>query len=90
MLEEEGQEAQLVAPSSSKGGSTRRRRYVERTAKVARWIEQTIGIEKVHEQRGWEYLRKVGDSPQVPRPSNAQEGPTRRSGRLSKKAPGEA
>ena len=74
MLEEEGQEAQLVAPSSSKGGSTRRRRYVERTAKVARWIEQTIGIEKVHEQRGWEYLRKVGDSPQVPRPSNAQEG----------------
>jgi transposase len=40
--------------------------------KVARWIEQKIGIEKVHNQRGWEYLRKAGMSPQVPRPSNAQ------------------
>ena len=40
--------------------------------KVARWIEQKTGIEKVHAQRGWEYLRKVGHSPQVPRPSNAQ------------------
>ena len=40
--------------------------------KVARWIEQKIGVEKVHAQRGWEYLRKVGHSPQVPRPSNAQ------------------
>ena len=40
--------------------------------KVARWIEQKIGVERVHAQRGWEYLRKVGMSPQVPRPSNAQ------------------
>jgi len=40
--------------------------------KVARWIEQKRGMEKVHAQRGWEYLRKVGMSPQVPRPSNAQ------------------
>ena len=40
--------------------------------KVARWIEREIGIGKVHDQRGWEYLRKVGMSPQVPRPSNAQ------------------
>jgi transposase len=40
--------------------------------KVARWIEQKRGMEKVHVQRGWEYLRKVGMSPQVPRPSNAQ------------------
>jgi transposase len=40
--------------------------------KVARWIEETTGMEKVHAQRGWEYLRKVGMSPQVPRPSNAQ------------------
>jgi transposase len=40
--------------------------------KVARWIEQETGLEKVHAQRGWEYLRKVGMSPQVPRPSNAQ------------------
>jgi len=40
--------------------------------KVARWIEQKSGMEKVHAQRGWEYMRKVGHSPQVPRPSNAQ------------------
>ena len=40
--------------------------------KVARWIEQKTGLEKVHAQRGWEYLRKVRMSPQVPRPSNAQ------------------
>jgi transposase len=40
--------------------------------KVARWIEEKTGMEKVHAQRGWEYMRKVGMSPQVPRPSNAQ------------------
>jgi transposase len=40
--------------------------------KVARWIEARTGLEKVHAQRGWEYLRKVGMSPQVPRPSNAR------------------
>jgi transposase len=40
--------------------------------KVARWIEQKTGLEKVHAQRGWEYLRKARMSPQVPRPSNAQ------------------
>jgi transposase len=40
--------------------------------KVARWIEEKTGMEKVHVQRGWEYLRKVGMSPQVPRPSNAK------------------
>ena len=34
--------------------------------KVARWIEQKTGLEKVHAQRGWEYLRKVRMSPQVP------------------------
>lgn len=41
--------------------------------KVARWIEEKTGSEKkVHVQRGWEYLRKVGYTPQVPRPSNAK------------------
>ena len=40
--------------------------------KVARWIEERTGSEKVHLQRGWEYLRKVRMSPQVPRPSNAK------------------
>ena len=40
--------------------------------KVARWIEEKTGVQKVHVQRGWEYMRKVGMSPQVPRPSNAR------------------
>jgi transposase len=40
--------------------------------KVARWIEDKTAVERVHAQRGWEYMRKVGMSPQVPRPSNVQ------------------
>jgi transposase len=59
-----------VAPSSSRGGSTRRR-DVERT-ESGTLDRAEDSIEKVHDQRGWEYLRKVGHSPQVPRPSNAQ------------------
>ena len=40
--------------------------------KVARWIANRNGLEKVHVQRGFEYLRKARYSPQVPRPSNAR------------------
>ena len=41
--------------------------------KVARWIEEKTGVEKkVYAQRGWEYMRRAGMSPQVPRPSNAK------------------
>ncbi len=40
--------------------------------KVARWIEEKTGRHRVHPQRGFEYLRKVGMSPQVPRPANAR------------------
>src|SRR5215212_8253224 len=39
--------------------------------KVARWIARRNGLEKVYVQRGFEYLRKVRYSPQVPRPQNA-------------------
>ncbi len=39
--------------------------------KVALWIAQRNGLEKVHVQRGFEYLRKLRYSPQVPRPENA-------------------
>ena len=39
--------------------------------KVARWIAQRNGLQEVHVQRGFEYLRKVRYSPQVPRPENA-------------------
>ncbi len=39
--------------------------------KVAEWIAQRNGLEKVHVQRGFEYLRKLRYSPQIPRPQNA-------------------
>jgi transposase len=39
--------------------------------KVARWIAQRNGLEKVHVQRGFEYLKKIRYSPQLPRPENA-------------------
>lgn len=41
-------------------------------AKVALWIARRNGLEKVHVQRGFEYLRKVRYSPQVPRPANTR------------------
>lgn len=42
------------------------------SSKVARWIERRTGRRGVRAQRGWEYLRKLGNTPQVPRPSNAE------------------
>jgi transposase len=43
------------------------------SSKVARWIERRTGRPtNVRAQRGWEYLRKLGNTPQVPRPSNAE------------------
>lgn len=68
LLEEEGQARlrQALLEEAPPGGG------MWSGPKVARWIEQETGLEKVHAQRGWEYLRKVGMSPQVPRPSNAQ------------------
>jgi transposase len=67
LLDEEGQaELRAALCGSPPGGG------MWSGPKVARWIEQKRGLEKVHAQRGWEYLRKVGMSPQVPRPSNAQ------------------
>ncbi len=39
--------------------------------KVAAWMAARVG-RKVWPQRGWDYLRKLGHSPQVPRPRNAK------------------
>ena len=36
--------------------------------KVARWIEETTGSQKVWNQRGWNYLKKCEYSWQQPRP----------------------
>jgi transposase len=70
LLDEEGQaelrEALSGRPPASVGGG------MWSGPKVARWIAQRNGLEKVHAQRGFEYLKKVGMSPQVPRPSNAK------------------
>jgi transposase len=70
LLDEEGQaelREALVAGTPPPGGG------MWNGPKVARWIQEKTGSEKkVHVQRGWEYLRKVGHTSQVPRPSNAR------------------
>jgi transposase len=43
--------------------------------KVAKWIEAKTGRRGVRAQRGWEYLRRVEHTPQVPRPTNAEADP---------------
>jgi transposase len=40
--------------------------------KVAVWIAGHLGLAKVHPQRGWEALRRIGWSPQAPRPRHAR------------------
>lgn len=40
--------------------------------KIARWIETRTGREKVHDQRGWDYLMRLGFSAQTPRPRHAE------------------
>jgi transposase len=42
--------------------------------KVALWIERKTA-RRARAQRGWEYLRRLGHTPQVPRPSNAGADP---------------
>ena len=40
--------------------------------KVGEWIERTTGRELSNKkQRGWEYLKRMGQSPKVPRPHHA-------------------
>ena len=43
--------------------------------RVAEWIEGKTGRRCVRAQRGWEYLRRLGHTPQVPRPANAEADP---------------
>ena len=40
--------------------------------KIARWIEQKTGRAHVHDQRGWDYLLRLGFSAQTPRPRHAE------------------
>ncbi len=41
-------------------------------ARVAAWLAARTGREAVPAQRGWVYLRRIGHSPQVPRPRHAR------------------
>ncbi|MEM1269456.1 MAG: winged helix-turn-helix domain-containing protein [Bacteroidota bacterium] len=38
--------------------------------KVARWIERATGRAHVHNQRGWEWMLRLGFSAQTPRPAH--------------------
>jgi transposase len=40
--------------------------------KVAAWMARHLGLQKVHPQRGWEALQRLGWSPQAPRPRHAR------------------
>jgi transposase len=42
--------------------------------KVAAWMSRTLS-RPVHPQRGWDYLRRLGQTPQTPRPSSARADP---------------
>jgi transposase len=68
LLDEEGQAelSEALLEGSPPGGG------LWSGPKVARWIQERTGVEKVHDQRGWEYLRKVGHTPQAPRLSNSR------------------
>ncbi len=48
-------------------------RYNEEGPKVARWIESVTGRAPVPNQRGWEYLRRLG-------PASSTSAPTARGG----------
>jgi transposase len=40
--------------------------------KVGEWIEEKTSKAVSKKQRGWEYLRRLGNSPKVPRPHHAK------------------
>lgn len=69
LLDEEQREelAGLLKGAPSDGGMWNSR-------KVAEWIEQRTG-RRASPQRGWEYLRRLGNTPKVPRPSHAKADP---------------
>ena len=42
--------------------------------RVAAWMERRLG-QKVHPQRGWDYMRRLGFTPQRPRPKHPEGDP---------------
>jgi transposase len=66
--------------------------------KVAHWMARRLGLAKVHAQRGWEALQRIGRSIQAPRPRHPRaatpeqrealkRGSTRRSRRPRRRIP---
>ena len=43
--------------------------------KMSEWIELKTGKQGIRAQRGWEYLKKLDRSLQVPRPAHAKANP---------------
>lgn len=43
-------------------------------SEVARWMSEKLG-KPVLPQRGWEYMRRAGHAPQIPRPSHKEGDP---------------
>src|ERR687890_2571034 len=50
--------------------------------KVAAWMARHLGLQKVHPQRGWEALQRLGWAPQAPRPRHARAAPPEQRGPL--------
>jgi transposase len=55
---------------------------------VAGWMARHLRVQKVHPQRGWEALKRIGWSIQAPRPRGMRARPRPSSGRPSKGARG--
>src|SRR5918995_807921 len=52
--------------------------------KIALWMARHLGLAKVHAQRGWEALRRIGWSIQAPRPRHARAATPERRARPTK------
>ena len=52
--------------------------------KAARWIAGHLGLRKVHPQRGWEALKRVGLTIQTPRPRHPRAATEEERGTLKK------
>jgi transposase len=57
------------------------------SGKVAYWMAQELGLEKLAPQRGWEALKAIGWSIQKPRPRNPKAASETEQGAFKKKSP---
>ena len=57
------------------------------SGKVARWMADELGLEKVAAQRGWEALKAIGWSIQKPRPRNPKAATAAEQDDFKKKSP---